>query len=85
MQFLLYLRSLRGFYKKHIDHLTDHAADKRRYVVNTEALRHYIDNYGENLFEIIAKKWNDSVDKFSEDTLLAYGIVPCHTKRFITD
>ena len=24
------------------------------------------------------RKWNDAVDKFSEDTLLAYGIVPWH-------
>ena len=60
MQFLILPKEPKRFYKKHIDHLTDHAADKRRYVVNKEALRHYIDNYGENLFEIIAKKWNDS-------------------------
>ena len=24
------------------------------------------------------RKWNDAVAKFSEDTLLAYGIVPWH-------
>jgi hypothetical protein len=24
------------------------------------------------------KKWSDAVEKFSEDTLLAYGIVPWH-------
>ena len=69
-----------GFYKKHIDHLTEHAvdADKRRYAVKEEAPRHYIDidHYGENPFEIMPRKWNDAVDKFSEDTLLAYGIVP---------
>ena len=71
-----------GFYKKHIDHLTEHAvdADKRRYAVKEEAPRHYIDidHYGENPFEIMPRKWNDAVDKFSEDTLLAYGIVPWH-------
>tara|TARA_B110001469_G_C9628967_1_gene314362 strand:- start:222 stop:1184 length:963 start_codon:yes stop_codon:yes gene_type:complete len=69
-----------GFYKKHIDYLTEHAvdADKRRYAVKEEAPRHYIDidHYGENPFEIMPRKWNDAVDKFSEDTLLAYGIVP---------
>ena len=69
-----------GFYKKHIDHLTEHAvdADKRRYAIKEEAPRHYIDidHYGENPFEIMPRKWNDAVDKFSEDTLLAYGIVP---------
>jgi hypothetical protein len=71
-----------GFYKKHIDHLTEHAvdADKRRYAVKEEAPRHYIDidHYGENPFEVMPRKWRDAVAKFSEDTLLAYGIVPWH-------
>jgi len=71
-----------GFYKKHIDHLTEHAvdADKRRYAIKEEAPRHYIDidHYGENPFQIMPRKWMDAVEKFSEDTLLAYGIVPWH-------
>ena len=71
-----------GFYKKHIDHLTEHAvdADKRRYAIKEEAPRHYIDidHYGENPFEIMPRKWTDAVEKFSEDTLIAYGIVPWH-------
>ena len=71
-----------GFYKKHIDHLTEHAvdADKRRYAIKEEAPRHYIDidHYGENPFQEMPKKWSDAVEKFSEDTLLAYGIVPWH-------
>ena len=34
-----------GFYKKHIEYLTQHAVDpdKRRYALKTEATRHYID------------------------------------------
>jgi hypothetical protein len=71
-----------GFYKKHIDHLTEHAvdADKRRYAIKEEAPRHYIDidHYGENPFQEMPRKWTDAVEKFSEDTLLAYGIVPWH-------
>jgi hypothetical protein len=71
-----------GFYKKHIDHLTEHAvdADKRRYAIKEEAPRHYIDidHYGEDPFQIMPRKWTDAVEKFSEDTLLAYGIVPWH-------
>jgi hypothetical protein len=71
-----------GFYKKHIDHLTEHAvdADKRRYAIKEEAPRHYIDidHYGENSFQKMPRKWTDAVEKFSEDTLLAYGIVPWH-------
>ena len=71
-----------GFYKKHIDHLTEHAidADKRRYAIKEEAARHYIDidHYGENPFKVMPRKWTGAVEKFSEDTLLAYGIVPWH-------
>jgi len=74
-----------GFYKKHIDHLTEHAvdADKRRYAIKEEAPRHYIDidHYGENPFKVMPKNWFDAVDKFTEDTLLAYGIVPWHIER----
>ena len=73
-----------GFYKKHIDYLTEHSvdADKRRYAIKEEAPRHYIDidHYGENPFEIMPREWNDAVNKFSEDTLLAYGILPWHTQ-----
>ena len=71
-----------GFYKKHIDHLTEHAvdADKRRYAIKEEAPRHYIDidHYGKNPFQVMPRKWTDAVEKFSEDTLFAYGIVPWH-------
>lgn len=74
-----------GFYKEHIEFLTEHAVDpdKRRYAVEGEAQRHYIDldHYykpGENPFEIIPRNWYDAVKKFSEDTLQAYGIVPWH-------
>ena len=74
-----------GFYKKHIDHLTEHAvdADKSRYAIKEEAPRHYIDidHYGENPFQEMPKKWSDAVEKFSEDTLLAYGIVPWHIQK----
>jgi hypothetical protein len=72
-----------GFYKEHIEFLTEHAVDpdKRRYSVEGEAQRHFIDidhfaHNGEDPFEIMPQKWNDAVDKFSEDTLQAYGIVP---------
>jgi hypothetical protein len=74
-----------GFYKEHIEFLTDHAVDpdKRRYAVEGEAQCHYIDldHYykpGENPYEIMPRKWKDAVEKFTEDTLQAYGIVPWH-------
>jgi hypothetical protein len=74
-----------GFYKEHIEFVTEHAVDpdKRRYAVEGEAQCHYIDldHYykpGENPFEIMPRKWKDAVSKFTEDTLQTYGIVPWH-------
>ena len=74
-----------GFYKEHIEFLTDHSVDpdKRRYAVEGEAQCHYIDldHYykpGQNPYEIMPRKWKDAVEKFTEDTLQAYGIVPWH-------
>ena len=76
-----------GFYKEHIEYITEHAVDpdKRRYAVDGEAQRHYIDidhyvHHGEDPFEVVPKKWQDAVDKFTEDTLQSYGIVPWHIK-----
>ncbi|MBX2982875.1 MAG: S1/P1 Nuclease [Flavobacteriales bacterium] len=72
-----------GFYKRHIDYVTDHATDpdSRRYAVAAEAPRHYIDidHYvpeGEDPFKEVPKQWDMAVQKFTEDTLQAYGIVP---------
>ncbi len=74
-----------GFYKEHIEFITEHAVDpdKRRYAVDGEAQRHYIDidhyvKQGEDPFELMPRRWDDAVEKFSEDTLQAYGIVPWH-------
>jgi len=74
-----------GFFKEHIEYLTEHAVDpdKRRYAVEGEEQRHYIDidhyaQNGQNPFENVPRGWNDAVAKFSEDTLQAYGIVPWH-------
>lgn len=71
-----------GFYKSHIEYLTNHAVDpdKRRYISKIEAPHHYIsiDHYGAHPFDSIPMNWNDAVAKFTEDTLNAYGIVPWH-------
>lgn len=73
------------FFKRHIDFISDEAVgpDRRRYAVEGEAPRHYIDidhyaKSGEDPFAIMPRKWEDAVQKFSEDTLQAYGIVPWH-------
>ncbi len=77
-----------GFYKKNIEFVTAHAVDpdKRRYASKNEAPRHYIDidhyaKAGGNPFDIMPRYWFDAVEKFTEDTLQAYGIVPWHVAR----
>ncbi len=70
------------FYKPHIDFISEHATDpdKRRYSIAAEGARHYIDidHYGKYPFTELPRKWKDAVQKFGEDSLEAYGIVPWH-------
>lgn len=71
---------LAGFYKKHINFISEHAVDpdKRRYTDPKEAERHYIDIdvYGKNPFDSIPKRWQEAIVKIPEDTLKANGILP---------
>lgn len=71
-----------GFYKKNIHYLSEKAVnpDMRRYVDKREAPRHYIDLdiYGDSALWKVPKRWNKAVEKYSQDTLEAYGIVPWH-------
>jgi hypothetical protein len=71
-----------GFYKTHLDYISKHAtdADKRRYILPEEAPMHYIDieRYNEKGIDSIPHYWNQAVNKYSEDTLYAHGIVPWH-------
>lgn len=71
-----------GFYKQHIEFITEHAVDpdKRRYAVTGEAERHFIDldRYGDAPLDSIPRRWEDACKKYSEDTLKAHGIVPWH-------
>ena len=82
--------SMIKFYKKNIEYITEHAVDpdKRRYSTEGEAPRHYIDidhyvHHGEDPFEVMPKKWYDAIEKYSEDTLQAYGIVPWHVNVMV--
>ncbi len=74
-----------SFYKKHIEFITNHAVDpdKRRYGVEGEAPRHYIDidHYGEHAFDSVPKYWKAAIAKYTEDTLMAYGIVPWQIEK----
>jgi hypothetical protein len=70
------------FYKFHMDYITEHAVDpdSRRYMVEGEAENHYIDvdHYDVYPFNNVPRTWKEAVNKFSEDTLRSYGIVPWH-------
>jgi hypothetical protein len=75
-----------GFYKKNIEYLTENAVnpDKRRYIVKDEAPKHYIDL---DIYpDSVRKKlpglfWNEAVKIYTEDTLMAYGIVPWQIQK----
>ncbi len=73
------------FYKYYIQEITENAVnpDRRRYAVKNEAPRHYIDLdvYGDSALYKLPRYWNEAVEKYTEDTLLAYGIVPWHINR----
>ena len=76
-----------GFYKKHIEYISQHAVDpdRRRNVSADEAPRHYIDidHYGEYPFDSVPKYWKNAVKKYTEDTLKAYGIVPWYIEKMV--
>ena len=67
-------------YKPNILFVSEHAVDpdKRRYIVADEGPRHYIDidHYGKYPFDSLPHKWDEAVQKYSEDSLQRYGIVP---------
>jgi hypothetical protein len=74
-----------GFYKRHIEEITENAVnpDRRRFAVVDEAARHYIDldHYGDSALHKVPHLWFRAVERYSEDTLKAYGIVPWHINR----
>ena len=77
-----------GFYKSHIDFITEHAVDpdQRRYTDTAEACRHYIDleRYEKALpIDTLPKFWKKAVEMYSADTLFAYGIVPYHVQTML--
>lgn len=76
-------KPLFGFYKYHVNYIKEHApdADKRRYLIEHEACRHYLDgdHYERRLpLDTIPKYFKMAIAKYGEDTVLAHGIVPWH-------
>lgn len=71
-----------GFYKKNIEYITKTAVnpDRRRFSMPEEAPRHYIDldHYSDSAVFTMPRYWAQAVEKYSEDTLASYGILPWH-------
>ena len=68
------------FYKKHIEYITQKAIspDERRYAVENEAPRHYIDidDYGDSALTKLPRYWKPAVDKYTETFLNEHGTNP---------
>lgn len=68
------------FYKANIDFISTHAVDpdKRRYMIEAEGPRHFIDlnRYGSYPFELLPRNWDAAVELYGEDSLRQHGIVP---------
>ncbi len=72
-----------GFYKKHMDYVTQHAVDpdNRRYLFDNEGCRHFMDcdHYeATSPLDTIPHNWFKAVEKYGEDSLREHGIVPWH-------
>ncbi len=67
-------------YKSNIGYISEHAVDpdKRRYAIEGEAPKHYIDldHYCIYPCKTFPKYWSEAVEIYSKDTLLNYGISP---------
>lgn len=67
------------FFKKNLPYLKKHASDpdKRRYVNDKEAAKHYLDveNYEQHI-DSIPRRFADALSKYGEEKLNQNGIVP---------
>jgi hypothetical protein len=68
------------FYKRHRVELEDMAVlpDQRRYILDKEAARHYIDLDQYVFSSIVFSDWERIKKQFPEDSLQKHGIVPWH-------
>lgn len=69
-----------SFYKPQIQYISENAVnpDRRRYAVEGEAEKHYIDldHYGDSALQILPLYWPEAIKKFPEDSLRTNGIGP---------
>ena len=68
------------FFKPHIDYVAAHSVDpdKRRYLLEQEGPRHYIDldHYGPAPYASLPRDWKSALAACSQDSLMRYGIAP---------
>lgn len=71
---------LHTFYRRHQKELQELAVlpDARRYILDEEAARHYIDLDQYDLNQVSFSTWEQMLRKRSEDSLKKHGIVPWH-------
>lgn len=71
---------LHTFYRRHQKEIQELAVlpDARRYILDVEAARHYIDLDKYDLNQVSFSTWEQMLRKKSEDTLRKHGIVPWH-------
>ncbi|WP_326492734.1 hypothetical protein [Algoriphagus sp. PAP.12] len=69
-----------SFYKPHIQFITEKAVnpDRRRYAIEGEAEKHYIDldHYDDSVRNALPIYWNEAVELIGEDSLRLNGIGP---------
>lgn len=69
-----------SFYKPQVQYIGENAVnpDRRRYAVEGEAEKHYIDldHYGDSALQILPLYWPEAIKLFPEDSLRANGIGP---------
>lgn len=74
-----------GFYRAHIVSLTEKAVnpDKRRYILDNEAPKHFIDldYYKDSAFIASQPSWKEALLKYPADTLTKHGILPWNLVR----
>jgi S1/P1 Nuclease len=69
-----------AFYKRHQREIADFSVlpDQRRYIMDNEASRHYIDLDRYNISEISYTNWAEIITHMNPDSLVKHGIVPWH-------
>lgn len=68
------------FYKRHQKEIEDLSVlpDQRRYIMDQEASRHYIDLDRYEISAVQYTNWSEITQKINPDSLVKHGIVPWH-------